>query len=93
MGWDEVSAVNDEIWETRQQEIKEYLDKVAVCLVNTIDLLHNAWDHIDTAYNGYDPGPEYPDSQNARAWDYLGAISIARDEIINRLETWDGYVR
>ncbi len=93
MGWDEVSAVNDEIWEAGQAEIRTHLDEVAKCLMQCVDLLDVAFHHVDVAYNGYDPGYPYPDSQNARAWDYVDVMQDARNNILHRLETWDGVVR
>ncbi len=93
MGWDEVSANNDLIWKARQDQIRKHLDVVASCLKQCVDNLDVAFDQIDRAYNGYDPGEAYPDSQNARAWDYVDAMQIARNEIIIRLETWDGVTR
>jgi hypothetical protein len=43
---------------------------------------------VDAAF---DDGPGYPapDSQDARAWDYLEAICEARKALGHRLNTWD----
>jgi hypothetical protein len=69
------------------------LDNAARALMNALSCIDSAYKHIDKAFDGYDPGYPAPDSADARAWDYLDAIQIARNEIIDRLETWDGYER
>ena len=72
--------------------IDNRLDKAAACLLKAYELLGTAADHIDKAYDGYDPGYPYADSPDARAWDYVDVIQTARYDIRTRLETWDGFV-
>jgi hypothetical protein len=73
--------------------IRLHLDSMAACLIDVINTLDRAWEHLDSAFDGYDPGYPYPDSLDARAWDYVDAMQTARREILDRLETWDGYER
>ena len=66
-------------------------DRAAACLLVAYDALGKAGDIIDKAYDGYGPHYPYPDSPDARAWDYIDAIESARNDIRIRLETWDGF--
>ena len=58
-------------------------------LVAAMQNLDTAYLLIDTAFDGNDPGYPYPNSVDARAWDYLDAIDEAKRIIGNRLNTWD----
>lgn len=66
-----------------------YLDAAAKNLMIALQYLDTAYERIDQAYKGYEPGYPYADSDDARAWDYLDAIGKARRVIGNRLNTWD----
>lgn len=68
---------------------EKYLDAAAQNLKIAIMYLNTAYKHIDRAYKGNDPGYPAPDSQDARAWDYIDAIVVASKAIGNRLNTWD----
>ena len=68
---------------------KVYLDNAAMCLANALKQLEWAEASVDAAFDGYDPGYPAPDTQDARAWDYLDAIREAARAIGHRLNTWD----
>jgi hypothetical protein len=67
---------------------KVYLNNAAVYLAAAIKQLEFAKSYVDAAF---DDGPGYPapDSQDARAWDYLDAIREAQRALGHRLNTWD----
>ena len=69
--------------------IKENLDAAANSLVLALCNLDIADERISKAYDDDEPGYPYPDSQDARAWDYLDAIREAQKIIGCRLNTWD----
>lgn len=71
--------------------IERNLDKASARLLEAYHLLGTAAAHIHNAFDGYDPGYPYPDSVDARAWDYVDVIQSARHDIRIRLETWDGF--
>jgi len=66
-----------------------YLDAAAKNLMIALEYLDTAYERINQAYDGYEPGYPYPDSSDARAWDYLDSISECRWSIRHRLNTWD----
>lgn len=66
-----------------------FLDAAAKNLMIAMDILSIAERRISEAYNGDEPGYPTPDSDNARAWDYLDAIREAQRQIGYRLNTWD----
>jgi hypothetical protein len=68
---------------------KENLDAAANSLVLALCNLDIAYEHISKAYDDDEPGYPYPDSQDARAWDYIDAIWEAQRAIGHRLNTWD----
>jgi hypothetical protein len=90
MGWDEQIAVDEEYYALRQAEIASYLDNVSMQMSILIDTMNKCKHHISLAYNGGSPGAPEPDSQNARAHDYIDALDEASLIIGNRLNTWDG---
>lgn len=66
-----------------------FLDAAAKNLMIAMDILSIAERRISEAYNSDEPGYPTPDSDNARAWDYLDAIREAQRQIGYRLNTWD----
>lgn len=68
---------------------KVYLDNAAMYLAAALKQLEFAEASISEAFDGYDPGYPSPDTQDARAWDYLDAIHEAEKAIGHRLNTWD----
>ena len=66
-----------------------YLDAAAKNLEIALTYINTAYMRVDEAYDGNDPGYPAPDSQDARAWDYLDAIDEVRRAIGSRLNTWD----
>jgi len=69
--------------------IKEHLDAAANSLVLALCNLDIADERISKAYDDDEPGYPYPDSHDARAWDYIDAIREAQRAIGHRLNTWD----
>ena len=74
-------------------DIRQHLDGAAACLFDISKRLDHALRLIDEAFDGYEPGYPYANSVDARAWDYIDAIHVARREIFVRLETWYGCIR
>lgn len=70
--------------------IDTFLDAAGKNLMIALEILDQAERRISEAYNGDEPGYPTADSYDARAWDYLDAIAVARKEIGHRLNTWDG---
>jgi hypothetical protein len=68
---------------------KVYLNNAAMYLAGALKQLEWAEASIAEAFDGYDPGYPAPDTQDARAWDYLDAIREAARAIGHRLNTWD----
>ena len=65
------------------------LNAAANNLMLALERLESADNCISHAYEGDEPGYPAPDSQDARAWDYLDAIREAQKIIGYRLNTWD----
>jgi hypothetical protein len=70
-------------------DVKYNLTLAAYHLRDALKSLDTAKDCISNAFDGYDPGYPAPDSQDARAWDYLDAIREAQRALGHRLNTWD----
>ena len=70
-------------------DVRYNLGLAAYHLKDALKALKTAEDCISNAFDGYDPGYPSPDTQDARAWDYLDAIHEAEKAIGHRLNTWD----
>ena len=68
---------------------KYAMDAAACCLRDALECLWTAEAFVKKAFDGYDPGYPSPDTQDARAWDYLDAIHEAERALGDRLNTWD----
>lgn len=67
----------------------KYISLASVNMQSAYRWLEIAYEHIEKAFDGNEPGYPAPDSPDARAWDYLDAIGEAQRAIGNRLNTWD----